>query len=423
MEVTNQQQSVKQIALAAVMSNEPLPERNGEVRALTSFERGIADVKKAEIEEAHREVKISENEVSNCGKNAEIIQNQFDTIESEHNQAVEENSKAQDEKAKEIEDQKRQVAFLGKHLGEERNGNQKQRGNGTRKGKGTNLFGLMMVSVVVMEVLSFLITLPFQREEFSWDTILLRFGCVGGICLASVVLNIIFRKSEGRRGTVVLWCLRCVLFLGLLTIVHSIVLVVAPHSADVTEYSLDLAEQMAAAEPEQSNSWQSVVKGLLVQPGLLEMLFSFFLVVLSVVVNIKKEDHPVTTVSAEASSDPEIDNVLDQQSAAKAKLQELVDQKAQLEQAAKDMATEFEQKYKGCKKRLDTIVHQAKEARVRMIETQSRRDHLIDDRLKHLGAFRTKYIQLYSEWNQTPESSVAYEPVTREDLLEYYGVN
>jgi hypothetical protein len=270
--------------------------------------------------------------------------------------------------------------------------------------------------ICIVELVSFVATLPIQREVFAWSDIMGRFTFIGAILAMSLITHFVYNQVTGKSKMVVGVCLSATMVLGFVTVVHTLIVALTGEAGSEVAFSFDLALAESNTTPSQKTGiWDSALNN----PGLPEMLIAGFFAVISGFIWVFIPDKPKhnNEETSEVDSSSDITFFVDK---AKSRLEE---QKSKLNTniaAITDLNNTFESTNNGYKVRVEALSKQAEQFNVDKIEATTKLDALLDELLKSLHEYRVMFCEMYCEKNSV--SSVDYDMVTLEDIRNYYNV-
>ena len=404
---------IHNIALKEVVTNSPTPERDSAgQRTFTMGETEILNGEKAEVLALQKGIQQADTNLANRVKEFEILNTDFQEKTTSYEASIKAKTDAQEPIKEEIDKQERDVAFFEKHSSPSKKSKVKTGSWFSRNAK-----SLIIVAIIcIVELVSFVATLPIQREVFAWSDIIGRFTFIGAILAMSLITHFVYNQVTGKSKMVVGVCLSATMVLGLVTVVHTLIVALTGEAGSEVAFSFDFDMAESNATPSQkAGIWNSALNN----PGLPEMVIAGFFAVISGFIWVFKPDNTKhnNEETSQVDSSTDISFWVDK---AKSNLKEL---KGQLNANIGDIARlnqTFETTTNGYNARVKELSGIAEKFNLDKIEAETKLDALLDEVLKSLHEYRVFFCEMYCEKNCV--SSVDYDVVTLEDIRKYYNL-
>lgn len=426
--------NINDTALVDVLANEAVPLRDAATkeRTFTKGETQILNPMKPSVDQAKRDLQAAQAGLRACTDEFDLIKGAVNTGSADHKNELDKNMQEQEQIKTMLDEQAEAIEFYNAHCSQPVVATTKMNRKATRNANGEGWFkrnkGIIIpvLMILIIDLLGFICTLSVQREAFSVSVIVTRISCVLGICVISCFAHGLFNQIEAEkkfhRG-IAGCCLGFILFLGLLTTIHSVLLAItASDTSEAIDFSLDLVER--TTEMPASNSFnENIHQAIIMNPGVAEVLLACVLAVLSLLCAIPSLSKKSTS---ENNTTPE------QQAANRNRMLDYYHQKAQYKQQnltkklnakaaiAQEMTKNYESTMSGYKNRIPELSAEANEWGVKLIEAKTQLDYLMDEALQDMSDYRTLFCEFYREKNKM--STVAYEEVTKADLEKYFSI-
>lgn len=403
------------IVLQEVMTNSPLPQRDSNTgeRTFTTGETQILNEKKSEIDALQREINTSKAALDNSVKEYKLIESTITADTDSHAKSIQTKMNEQTQINEAIAKQQQELAFFEKYKPSSTKKSKAKTGSWfTRNSK-----SLIIVAVIcIVELVSFVATLPVQREVFSWSTILGRFACVAAILATSLITHYIFNHVTGTAKLAVGTCLSATMVLGLVSVIHTLVVALTGDTGNALAFSFDLAmAETTTTAPNETGLWNAALNN----PGLPEMAVAALLTVISAII-FTLTPNKARNNNDEASDDNSSSWVTFFVDKAKAQIEELTCKLNANNADIEHLNQTFNATISGYKERLQDLAASAEQFNVNRIQAEARLGSVLDDVLKSLQEYRVLFSDLYCERNRV--QSLAYETITNEDILKFYNL-
>ena len=401
---------IHNIALKEVVSNSPMPKRDSAgQRTFTMGETEILNGEKAEVLALQKGIQQADAHLANSVKEFDLLATNYNEKTASYETSIKAKTDALEPIKEEIAKQEKDVAFLEKHSSPSKKSEVKTSWFKRNKNSMT-----IVLAILVVELAFFFITLPIQREAFSWDKIIVRFGAVAFILVTSLFMHSFFNQVKNTAKIVIGACLSITMLLGLTTVAHSLIVALTADTGSELAFSFDFALAEAATNAANIGIKEAILNEY---PGLIEAFVAALLMVICLIIKTKKGEKESTGEENTNENTADITFFVDK---AKSRLEE---QKGKLNTniaAITDLNNTFESINNGYKVRAKELSEKAEQFNVDRIEATTKLSALLDEMLKSLHEYRVMFCEMYCEKNSV--SSVDYDMVTLEDIRNYYNV-
>lgn len=402
---------IHNIALKEVVSNSPMPKRDSAgQRTFTMGETEILNGEKAEVLALQKGIQQANANLANSVKEYDILDTDFKEKTASYEASIKAKVDEQEPIKVEIAKQEQDVAFFEKHSSPSKKSEVKTGWFKRNKNSMT-----IVLAILFVELAFFFITLPIQREAFSWDKIIVRFGAVAFILLSSLFMHSTFNQVKKTAKIVIGACLSITMLLGLTTVAHSLIVALTADTGSEFAFSFDFALAEAATNAANIGIKEAILNEY---PGLIEAFVAALLMVICLIINKMKKGEKENT--SEENKNENTDDITFFVDKAKSRLEELKGKLNANIAAIADLNNTFETTNNGYKARVKEFSEIAKQFNVDRIEATTKLDALLDEVLKSLHEYRVLFCEMYREKNCV--SSVDYDMVTLEDIRNYYNL-